>query len=211
MEGLPVLGPIEHSVLELTLDGRHSAMTIHKEPFTHSVLDVALDGRLMEGIPVLEPLEHLVLVGALDSGPMEGMSHFEPLELSVLNAARGNWSGKAASVCEPLEHSVRMMTLDDSHLEKMSDDEPLEHLVWSDALSAQHSGISTDVLLFSDIHLSLVHHYRVHKRGLPHIVFCRNYLSQLRALLPSPVALPPARVVSPESSGSGSLHPVTSY
>ena len=31
--------------------------------------------------------------------------------------------------------------------------------VWSDALSAQHSGISTDVLLFSDIHLSLVHHY----------------------------------------------------
>ena len=40
--------------------------------------------------------------------------------------------------------------------------------VWSDALSAQHSGISTDVLLFSDIHLSLVHHYRIHKRGLPH-------------------------------------------
>ena len=64
--------------------------------------------------------------------------------------------------------------------------------VWSEALSAQHSGISTDVLLFSDIHLSLVH------------------LSQLRALLPSPVTLPPARVVSPESSGSGSLRPVGS-
>ena len=50
------------------------------------------------------------------------------------------------------------------------------------------SGISTDVLLFSDIHLSLVHHYRIHKRGLPHIAFRRNYLSQLRALLPLPVA-----------------------
>ena len=31
--------------------------------------------------------------------------------------------------------------------------------VWSDSLTAQHSGISTDVLLFSDIHLSLGHHY----------------------------------------------------
>ena len=63
--------------------------------------------------------------------------------------------------------------------------------VWSDSLAAQHSGILTDVLLFSDIHLSLVHHYRIHKRGLPHIAFRRNYMSQLRALLPFP-AVPPA-------------------
>ena len=35
----------------------------------------------------------------------------------------------------------------------------------------RHSGILTDVLLFSDINLSLVHHYRIHKRGLPHIGF----------------------------------------
>ena len=47
--------------------------------------------------------------------------------------------------------------------------------VWSDSLTAQHSGISTDVVLFSDIHLSLVHHYRIHKRGLPLIAFRRNY------------------------------------
>ena len=67
--------------------------------------------------------------------------------------------------------------------------------VWSDSLSAQHSGISTDVLLLSDIHLSLVHHYRIHKRGLPHITFRKNYLSQLRALLP--LGLPTAGVVSP--------------
>ena len=82
--------------------------------------------------------------------------------------------------------------------------------LWSDSLPAQHSGISTDVLLFSDIHLSLVHHYMIHKRGLPHIAFRKNSLSQLCALLPSPVTLPPARVVSPESSGSGSLRPVSS-
>ena len=74
--------------------------------------------------------------------------------------------------------------------------------VWSDALSAQHSGMSTDVPLFSNIHLPLVHHYRVHKRGLSHIAFRKNYLSQLRALLPLPVGLPPARVVLPDSSGS---------
>ena len=38
--------------------------------------------------------------------------------------------------------------------------------VWSDSLVANHSGISTDVLLFSDSNLSLTHHYRVHKRWL---------------------------------------------
>ena len=53
-----VLGPLEHSVLEMTLDGGHSDMTIDEEPLARSVLDVALDGRPMEGIPVLEPLEH---------------------------------------------------------------------------------------------------------------------------------------------------------
>ena len=48
---------------------------------------------------------------------------------------------------------------------------------WSDSLTANHSGISTDVLLFSDIHLSLTHHYRVHKRGLPHIAFRKDSAS----------------------------------
>ena len=90
-------------------------------------------------------------------------------------------------------------------LEKFLPPWTVSRKVWSDALSAQHSGISMDVLLFSDIHLSLVHHYRIHKRGLPHIAFQKNYLSQLCALLPLPVALPTAKVVSPDSSGSGSL------
>ena len=55
MAGFPVLGPIEHSVLEITLDGGHSEMTIDEEPLAHSVLDVTLDGWPMEGIPVPEP------------------------------------------------------------------------------------------------------------------------------------------------------------
>ena len=66
------------------------------------------------------------------------------------------------------------------------------------------------MLLFSDIHLSLVHHYRIHKCGLPHIAFRRNYLSQLRALLPLPAVPPVVGVVSPDSSSSGSLCPAGS-
>ena len=60
--------------------------------------------------------------------------------------------------------------------------------VYTESLTSRHSGISNDILLFSDIGLSLAHHYRVHKRGVPHVAFCKNYMSQLRALLPLPAA-----------------------
>ena len=85
--------------------------------------------------------------------------------------------------------------------------------VYTDSLTSRHSGISNDVLLFSDIGLSLVHHYRVHKRGLPHVAFRRNNLSQLRALLPLPTVLtlcvprldrPDARLVTGGQYGSWS-------
>ena len=62
--------------------------------------------------------------------------------------------------------------------------------VWSDSLKAAHLGISTDILLFSDFNLPLTRHYRVHKRGLPHIAFRKDNMSRLRALLPVPVVLP---------------------
>ena len=83
---------------------------------------------------------------------------------------------------------------------------PVTRQVWTDYLKPQHSGISADILLFSDIHLSLVHHYRIHKRGLPHVAFWKNYMSQLRALL----LLPVAGVLSPASTGSRSLRPAGS-
>ena len=54
----------------------------------------------------------------------------------------------------------------------------VQRQIWADALRPCHSGISTDVLLFSEIHLSLVHHYRVFRRGLSH--FRRDYLERLR-------------------------------
>ena len=65
-------------------------------------------------------------------------------------------------------------------LEKFVPPWTVQRQVWSDSLTANHSGKSTDVLLFSDIHLLLTHHYRVHKRRLPHIAFRKDYLTRLR-------------------------------
>ena len=56
--------------------------------------------------------------------------------------------------------------------------------LYAESLTAQHSGISNDVLLFSEVGLSLVHHYPVHRMGRPHAAFRGKYLAQLRALLP---------------------------
>ena len=59
--------------------------------------------------------------------------------------------------------------------------------VYMESLTSHHSGISNDILLLSDIGLSLAH-YWVHKRGVPHVAFRKNYMSQLRALQPLPAA-----------------------
>ena len=55
--------------------------------------------------------------------------------------------------------------------------------IWTDALRPCHSGISTDVLLFSEIHLSLVHHYRGFRQGLPHFTFRGDYMERLRVFV----------------------------
>ena len=56
--------------------------------------------------------------------------------------------------------------------------------LYAESLTAQHSGISNDVLLFSEVGFSLVHHYRMHRIGRPHAAFRGKYLAQLHALLP---------------------------
>ena len=75
-------------------------------------------------------------------------------------------------------------------LEKLFPPWTVTRQVYTESLTSRHSGILNDVMLFSDIGLSLVHHYRVHKRGLPHVAFWRNYMSQLHVLLPLPAVLP---------------------
>ena len=46
-----------------------------------------------------------------------------------------------------------------------------------DSLRVENSGISTDMLLFSEVGMPLTQHYRVYKGGLPHAVFRTDYLS----------------------------------
>ena len=57
--------------------------------------------------------------------------------------------------------------------------------LWTDSLRVEHSGISTDMMLFSEVGLSLTQHYRVYKGGLPHAVFRTDYMDRLRSLLRS--------------------------
>ena len=80
--------------------------------------------------------------------------------------------------------------------------------LYEESLSAKHSGISNDVLLFSELGLSLVHHYRIHRSGRPHIMFRGKYLVQLRALLPvktadgsSGTACPPGASTTSRTDG----------
>ena len=83
--------------------------------------------------------------------------------------------------------------------------------VYMDLLTSLHSGISNNILLLSDIGLSLTHHYRVNKRGVPHVAFRRNYMSQLPAPLPLPaVPLTEGRSPDPGSSSVGDSPDVVS-
>ena len=77
-------------------------------------------------------------------------------------------------------------------LEKLFPPWTVTQQLHAESLSAQHSGISNDVLLFSEVGLSLVHHYRVHRVGRPHAMFRGKYLAQLRALLPVNTIIPTA-------------------
>ena len=64
--------------------------------------------------------------------------------------------------------------------------------LYAESLTAQHSGISNNILLFSEMGFSLVHHYRVYRVGRPHAMFRGKYLTQLRALLPANTIVPTA-------------------
>ena len=74
--------------------------------------------------------------------------------------------------------------------------------LWTDSLRVEHSGISTDILLFSELGLSLKQHYRGYRGGLPHTVFRTDYMQRLRALLPSP-RLTGGEPASPTETGRG--------
>ena len=88
-----------------------------------------------------------------------------------------------------------------ANMEKFIPPWTVRRQMWLDSLKAGYSGISTDIMLFSDLGLSLTHHYRIHRHGLPHIAFRWEYMSKLRALLPVPVVVMP-ETGSPSSGQS---------
>ena len=100
MEGAPVLEPLEHSVLEMSLDGWVD-------------LGVTLDGGPMEGAPVLEPLEHSVLEKSLNGGPLVEMSALVPVGHSVPDVALvgGDCLLFRMTKSDPLVHSGLSVTV----------------------------------------------------------------------------------------------------
>ena len=71
--------------------------------------------------------------------------------------------------------------------------------LWTESLRQEHSGISTNIMLFSDLSLSLTHHYRVYRGGLPHAAFRGDYMTRFRALLPTPPSMNGEPTSSPEA------------
>ena len=61
--------------------------------------------------------------------------------------------------------------------------------MWTDALKPCNSGISTEVLLFSELGHALVHHYRVFQRGAAHVFLRRDYLTRLRVFVSQATAM----------------------
>ena len=55
--------------------------------------------------------------------------------------------------------------------------------IWTDAFKPCNSGISTDVLLFSELGHALVHHYWVFRWVSPHVSLRKDYLTRLQVFV----------------------------
>ena len=97
------------------------------------------------------------------------------------------WKGSPQDCLEHLRsgHDAPWITKTAS-IEKYAPPWTVRRELWTDSLRVEHSGISTDMLLFSEVGMSLTQHYRVYKGGLPHAVFRTDYMNRLRSLLQSP-------------------------
>ena len=97
------------------------------------------------------------------------------------------WKGSPQDCLEHVRsgHDARWVSKTAS-IEKCAPPWTVRRQVWTDSLRVDSSGISTDMLLFSEVGMPLTQHYRVYKGGLPHAVFRSDYLTRIRSLLPSP-------------------------
>ena len=97
------------------------------------------------------------------------------------------WKGSPQDCLEHLRNGHDVLWISKTaSIEKYAPPWTVRRELWTDSLRVEHSGISTDILLFSELGLSLTQHYQVYRGGLPHAVFRTDYMQRLRALLPSP-------------------------
>ena len=146
----PVEGaPLEHSVLEKTLDGGPMGGITVLEPLEHSVLEIAPGDGLRIDLFIFDPLKHSVLQEASDVQPMQVQSGLGPLEYSVPDVTPfwGDCLVIRMTVSDPLEQSglgvtdsidldgghldssVWITTLDDRPMVGITVLEPIEHSV----------------------------------------------------------------------------------
>ena len=113
------------------------------------------------------------------------------------------WKGSPQDCLEHLRngHDVPWISKTAS-IEKYAPPWTVRRALWTESLRVEHSGISTDILLFSELGLSLTQHYRVYRGGLPHAAFHTDYIERLRALLPPP-RRPEGEPASPQETGRG--------
>ena len=99
------------------------------------------------------------------------------------------WKGALQDISDHVRYAHRVLeAVNHIKLEKIIPPWTVTLEVYTESQTPRHSGISNDILLFSDIGLSLSHHYRVHKKGVPHVAFRKDYMSQLHTMLPLPAA-----------------------
>ena len=99
------------------------------------------------------------------------------------------WNGALQDLTDHVRYAHRVPEeVQNVRLEKLIPPWTVTLKVYMESLMSRHCGISNDIQLFGDIGMTLSHHYRVHKKGVPHVAFRKTYLSQLRAMLPLPTA-----------------------
>ena len=116
--------------------------------------------------------------------------HVDRLHLDVVQLWRcpiawcTTWKGSPQDCLEHLRsgHDAPWISKTAS-IEKYAPPWTVRRELWTDSLRIEHSGISTDMLLFSEVGMPLTQHYRVYKGGLPHAVFRTDYMDRLRSLL----------------------------
>ena len=86
------------------------------------------------------------------------------------------WKGALQDLTDHVRYAHRVLEeVQNVRLEKLIPPWTVTRKVYTESLTSRHSGISNDILLFGDIGMTLSHHYRVHKKGVPHVTCRKTY------------------------------------